>query len=72
MADSEYTKQTITNVTDGPKVVNGRPAGVLAAGGSVEVEMTKAEIASAKASEWFAFGAAAAKAAKADEADAAE
>lgn len=66
-------KHTITNTTDGPKIVNGEAGGVLiAAGASEEVEISDAELAIAKGTEWFEFGAAAAKAAakeaKADDA----
>lgn len=63
---SDLTKQTITNVSGGPKVVNAVPTVTLQAGESAEVEMTAAELKVAKGTEWFEFGkAAAAEASKA-------
>ncbi len=68
MAEVKLTKHTVTNTTDGPKIINGASAAVLQPGESMDVELSDAEHASAKASEWFGFGASAAKAAaKADE-----
>lgn len=68
MADQKIVKHVVTNVSDGPKVLNARPAGVLPAGASTEepVEMTEAEYEVAKATGWFKFGAA--KAATKDDA----
>lgn len=65
MADTKTGKHVVTNVTNGPKVLNCMPPGILAAGDSTDdpVEMTEAEYNSAKATGWFKFGAAAAKAA---------
>lgn len=67
MADEKpkTSKHVVTNVSDGPKVLNSIPAGVLAAGDSTDepVEMTEGEYEAAKKTGWFKFGAAAAKAA---------
>lgn len=72
MADEapKIVKHVVVNVTDGPKVLNSIPPGVLAAGDSTDepVEMTEAEFKVAEASGWFEFGAKAAKAAAKDEA----
>jgi len=64
MAEQKIVKHVVTNTSDGPRVLNSRPAGVLAAGDSTDdpVEMTEAEYEAAKASGWFKFGTAAAKA----------
>jgi hypothetical protein len=64
-------KQTITNVSGGPKIVNGMEGAVLIADGTSEtVEISDAELKVAKATEWFEFGDKAAKeAAKADDKD---
>lgn len=68
-------KQTITNVSGGPKLVNSVAGAVLIApNASEEVNISDAELKVAKGTEWFEFGAAAAKSAakdasKADEAD---
>lgn len=58
MADQKIVKHVVTNITDGPKLLNSRPAGVLAAGASTDdpVEMTEAEYEAAKATGWFKFG----------------
>ncbi|RSV15677.1 hypothetical protein CA235_07440 [Sphingomonas sp. ABOLF] len=68
MADQKIVKHIVTNVTDGPKVLNSMPPGILAAGDSTDepVSLTEAEYESAKATGWFKFGAAAAKAADKD------
>ena len=70
MAEQKIVKHVVTNVTDGPKVLNALTPGVLAAGDSTDdpVEMTEAEYEAAKATGWFKFGAAAAKAAAKDDA----
>lgn len=62
-------KQTITNTTGGPRIVNGAEGPVsIPAGGSAEVDVSDAELKVAKATEWFEFGKAAAKeAAKAED-----
>lgn len=69
MADEapKTVKHIVVNITDGPKILNAMPPGLLAAGDSTDepVEMTEAEFESAKATGWFEFGAKAAKAAKA-------
>lgn len=69
MAEPKMVKHVVTNVTDGPKILNAAPPGVLAAGDSTDepVEMTEGEYEAAKASGWFKFGAAAAKAAAKDD-----
>ncbi len=68
MADTapKIVKHVVTNVTDGPKILNALTPGVLAAGDSTDdpVEMTEAEYEAAKNTGWFKFGAAAAKAAE--------
>lgn len=68
MADEapKTVKHVVVNVTNGPKVLNSMPPGVLAAGDSTDepVEMTEAEYETAKKTGWFEFGAKAAKAAK--------
>ena len=63
MADTKTAKHVVTNVTDGPKVLNAIPAIVLQPGQSTDgaVEMTEGEYAVAKEGDWFKFGAAAAK-----------
>ena len=68
MAEQKTVKHVVTNITDGPKVLNSIPPGVLVAGDSTDdpVEMTEAEYEAAKATGWFKFGAAAAKAAAKD------
>lgn len=65
MTEPKLVKHVVTNVSDGPKVLNSIPPGVLKAGDSTDdpVEMTEGEYAAAKATGWFKFGAAAAKAA---------
>lgn len=56
MADVKTAKITVSNTTDGPKVLNAYPSAmVLAAGETADVEMTEAEAAVAIVSEWFAF-----------------
>ncbi len=69
MADQKIVKHIVTNVSDGPKILNAVTVGVLAAGDSTDdpVEMTEAEYEAAKATGWFKFGAAAAKAAAKDD-----
>lgn len=69
MADQKIVKHIVTNVTDGPKILNAVTVGVLAAGDSTDdpVEMTEAEYEAAKATGWFKFGAGAAKAAAKDD-----
>lgn len=74
MADEapKIVKHVVVNVTNGPKVLNSIPPGVLAAGDSTDepVEMTEAEFKVAEASGWFEFGAKAAKAVAKDDAGA--
>lgn len=62
-------KQTITNISAGPRVANGVEGPVtIPAGGSAEVDMSDAELKVAKSTKWFEFGKSAAKeAAKADD-----
>lgn len=69
MAEQKIVKHIVTNVTDGPKVLNALTPGVLAPGDSTDdpVDMTEAEYEAAKATGWFKFGAAAAKAAAKDD-----
>jgi len=69
MAEQKIVKHVVTNVTDGPKLLNCIPAGTLAAGDSTDdpVEMTEAEYNAAKKTGWFKFGATAAKAATKDD-----
>lgn len=71
MTEPKIVKHVVTNVTNGPKVLNAVTPGVLAAGDSTDdpVEMTEAEYEAAKATGWFKFGAAAAKAAAKDSDD---
>jgi len=59
MAEQKIVKHVVTNITNGPKVLNSIPAGVLVAGDSTDepVSMTEAEYESAKATGWFKFGA---------------
>ena len=64
--DPKFSKHTITNVSDGPKVVNAKTVITLQPGESADVEMTEGEFASAKSTEWFGFGAKAAKEAAKD------
>lgn len=61
-------KHVVTNVTDGPKVLNALPIVTLQPGQSTDgaVEMTEAEYAVAKGYDWFKFGAAAARTADKD------
>lgn len=70
MADQKIVKHIVTNVTDGPKILNAVTVGVLAAGDSTDdpVEMTEAEYEAAKSTGWFKFGAGAAKVAARDDA----
>lgn len=71
MADTapKTVKHVVTNVTDGPKVLNALTPGILAAGDSTDepVEMNEAEFKAAEKTGWFKFGAAAAKAAAKDD-----
>lgn len=62
MAEVKKVKHVVTNVTNGPKVLNSLPIVTLQPGQSTEgaVELTEAEFDSAKGTEWFKFGAAAA------------
>lgn len=65
---AKFTKHTITNVSGGPKVINSPQGHILQAGQVAEdVELNEAELASAKATGYFEFGAAAAKRAAKDE-----
>lgn len=77
MADEtlKTVSHVVTNITDGPKILNALPPGLLAAGDSTDdpVTLTEAEYEQAKATGWFEFGKksaakAADKAADADEA----
>lgn len=57
MAETKTAKHTVTNLTDGPKVLNAYPSAmVLQAGETADVEMTEAEATAAVVSEWFGFG----------------
>jgi hypothetical protein len=58
MADAKTGKHVVTNVSGGPKVLNAIPSIVLADGEATDgaVEMTEAEYAAAKATDWFKFG----------------
>ncbi|WP_375187746.1 hypothetical protein [Sphingobium yanoikuyae] len=58
MADQKIVKHVVTNVTNGPKVLNAIPPGILTAGDSTDdpVQMTEAEYEAAKATGWFEFG----------------
>jgi hypothetical protein len=66
--DTKTAKHVVTNITDGPKILNAIPVIMLQPGQATDgaVEMTEGEFASAKATDWFKFGAAAAKAADKD------
>lgn len=72
MADTDSKpkngKHVVTNVSNGPKVLNAIPVITLQAGEATDgaVEMTEGEYAVAKGTEWFKFGAAAAKEAAKD------
>lgn len=59
MADTKTVKHVVTNVSGGPKVVNSVPGVLLQDGETTPepVEMTEAEYAVAKKTEWFRFGA---------------
>lgn len=63
MAEEKTVKHIVVNVSNGPKVLNSMPPGVLNAGDSTDepVEMTEAEFKIAEATGWFEFGAKAAK-----------
>lgn len=64
-------KHTFTNVSGGPRIVNGvAGAVVIGPGMSEEVDVSDAELKIAKSTEWFELGAAAAKAATKDADDA--
>lgn len=67
MADQKIVKHVVRNITNGPKVLNAIPPGVLAAGDSTDepVSLTEAEYEAAKATGWFEFGAKAKEEAKA-------
>lgn len=69
MAEQKIVKHVVTNVTEGPKVLNALTPGILKAGDSTDdpIEMTEAEYEAAKDTGWFKFGAAAAKAAAKDD-----
>lgn len=69
MAEQKIVKHVVTNITDGPKVLNSVTPGILAPGDSTDdpVELTEAECEAAKKTGWFKFGAAAAKAAAKDD-----
>jgi hypothetical protein len=69
MADTKTVKHIVTNVSDGPKVLNAITPGILAPGDSTDepVEMAEAEYEAAKKTGWFKFGAAAAKTAAKDD-----
>lgn len=71
MAEEKIVKHVVTNSTDGPKVLNSRPAMILAAGAATDgaVELTEGEYEAAKATDWFKFGSAAAKAAEKSDKD---
>lgn len=68
MAEEKNITVVVRNVTNGPKVLNSIPAGVLAAGDSTDepVEMTVGEYASAKKTGWFEFEGASDDGSKAD------
>lgn len=69
MAEQKIVKHVVTNITNGPKVLNSITPGVLVAGDSTDepVEMTEGEYESAKKTGWFKFGTAAARAAAKDD-----
>ena len=58
MADT-IIETVVRNVTNGPKVLNSIPPGLLAAGDSTDepVKLTEAEYEIAKGTGWFKFGA---------------
>lgn len=58
MADIKTSKHTVTNTSDGPKVLNSTPPTILQAGASTDgpVEISDAELAIAKEHGWFKLG----------------
>ncbi|AYJ87660.1 hypothetical protein D3Y57_19190 [Sphingomonas paeninsulae] len=58
MAEAKNVKHVVTNVSGGPRVINAIPGVLLQNGESTDgaVEMTEAEFAVAKSTEWFKFG----------------
>lgn len=60
MAETKFAKHTVTNTTPGPKILNTRNGGILLhAGETTEaIELSEAEFAVAKSTEWFDFPAA--------------
>ncbi|MEJ7933498.1 hypothetical protein WG907_04400 [Sphingobium sp. AN558] len=66
MAEQKIVKHVVINITNGPKVLNSIPPGVLAAGDSTDdpVSLTEAEYEAAKGTGWFKFSAAKAEPAK--------
>lgn len=60
MADDtpKMTKATVTNVTDGPRVLNAQPIVTLQPGESTDgdVNISQAELDVAKSTGWFDFG----------------
>jgi hypothetical protein len=62
MADPKFSKQTVTNVSPGPRVLNSREGHILQPGQTLEdVDVNDAELEIAKATGYFEFGKAAAK-----------
>jgi len=61
-------KHTITNTSGGPRMVNTTTGAVMLKAGETrdDLELSDAELKSAKGTDWFAFGARAAKAAAAE------
>lgn len=59
MADVKMIKVHAANQTNGPKVLNASPIVTLQAGQSTdgEIEISEAELAAAKKTDWFKFGA---------------
>lgn len=55
MAEQNIVEVIVRNITNGPKVLNSMPPGVLAGGDSTDepVKMTEAEAASARKTGWF-------------------
>lgn len=64
MTEPKIVKHIVTNVSDGPKVLNALTPGVLQPGDSTDeaVEMTEGEFKAAEKTGWFKFGSTAAKA----------
>lgn len=62
MADPKFSKQTVTNISLGPRILNSREGHILQPGETVEdVDVNEAELEIAKSTGYFEFGKAAAK-----------